>query len=307
MTRRLFLFAAYDRDRIIDNSLLWYLQSLSHLGDIVFVMDNDAPDFEIDKVKQIPNVLYASATRHGEYDFGSYKRAYTWARDNNLLKKYDWVYLVNDSVYGPFSSLEPMLLRMESAGADLTGMAEYSDRTTPSHVQSWFVGLGKSIVKTDLLDKFMNGVSREKSKAAIIRKYEVGLSCTFLRAGFKMFTLMENNSDTTHVLYDTPLTALNMGIPFIKKRAISSIPQFCYLYSYADDGVVLDAVLDNANRVGIFVPHTTKKYARVYRLSVFGIPLITIFKNIKHPQYKVCLFDIVPLIKFTFHGNWEKK
>ena len=85
--KRLFLFAGYDRDGIVDDSLLWYLKSLSGLGDIVFVMDNDATDVEIEKVRQIPNVLYANAVRHGEYDFGSYKRAYIWARDNKLLEK----------------------------------------------------------------------------------------------------------------------------------------------------------------------------------------------------------------------------
>ena len=42
--KRLFLFAGYDRDGIVDDSLLWYLKSLSGLGDIVFVMDNDATD-----------------------------------------------------------------------------------------------------------------------------------------------------------------------------------------------------------------------------------------------------------------------
>ena len=47
------------------------------------------------------------ATRHSEYDFGSYKRAYNWAQENLDTAEYEFVYLVNDSVYGPLFDLNP--------------------------------------------------------------------------------------------------------------------------------------------------------------------------------------------------------
>ena len=68
--KRLFLFAGYDKSGIIDNTLLHQIRALSELGDVIFVMDNDASDDMLANVTQIPNVLHASATRHGEYDFG---------------------------------------------------------------------------------------------------------------------------------------------------------------------------------------------------------------------------------------------
>ena len=63
--KRLFLFASYDKSGIIDDSLLHYLKSLSVLGDIIFVMDNNTSDEMLSRVTKIPNVLYANATRHG--------------------------------------------------------------------------------------------------------------------------------------------------------------------------------------------------------------------------------------------------
>ena len=40
------------------------------------------------KLKTIKNILHAIATRHGEYDFGSYKRGFQYARDKKILNNY---------------------------------------------------------------------------------------------------------------------------------------------------------------------------------------------------------------------------
>ena len=87
MTKRLFIFASYDKDSIIDNTLLHYLRALSELGDIVFTMDNDTQESEMKKLSDIPHILHATAVRHNEYDFGSYKRGYMWAHENKILDK----------------------------------------------------------------------------------------------------------------------------------------------------------------------------------------------------------------------------
>ena len=142
MKNRLFIFASYDRDGIIDETLLYYLRALSELGDIIFTMDNDISSTELDKVKKIPNVISATASRHGEYDFGSYKRGYEYAEKNNLLKDYKFIYLVNDSVFGPLFNLKPILERMEreNAGNAFGMMGLHSTVNEqygyPDHVQS---------------------------------------------------------------------------------------------------------------------------------------------------------------------------
>ena len=97
MTRRLFLFAGYNAHGLIDESLIFYIRALSKCGDVILCMDSDCSDSELKKIT--PYVLHATAQRHGEYDFGSYKRAYLYAADTGILDKYDFVYIVNDSVY----------------------------------------------------------------------------------------------------------------------------------------------------------------------------------------------------------------
>jgi len=145
--KRLFLFAAFDPKniddgRIYDTTIL-YLSELAELGDIVYFQDNDVGSSELKKIA--PLVLYAEAKRHNEYDFGSYKRSFTWVRNNQLLDNYDYLYLVNDSVYGPFFPLSEYLENMEANNSDVVGMIYNTRKRGPRipHIQSWFLGVSK--------------------------------------------------------------------------------------------------------------------------------------------------------------------
>ena len=161
-TKRLFLFAGYDKDGIIDDTLVYYLTELSKLGDIVLVMDCDVNDTT--KLSGIKNILHTELARHNEYDFGSYKRGYIWAHDKKILDKYDWVYLVNDSVYGPLFDLEPVLCDLESRGVDLIGMTDFTDSKTAIHVQSWFVGISKKLITKQFVKDFIGSALKKFRK-----------------------------------------------------------------------------------------------------------------------------------------------
>jgi len=176
--KRLFLFAGYDPDGIIDDTLVYYLEQLSRLGDIVLVMDCDVADKS--KLKNIPNILYINTTRHGEYDFGSYKRAYKWAIKNKILDKYDWVYLVNDSCY-LLSSPEQMIVWLEHSGCKMIGAVENTQ--WEHHVQSYFVGMAPEIFLSKWFAGFIDSV-RPEDKESLVLHYEAGLSKLALDNGF---------------------------------------------------------------------------------------------------------------------------
>ena len=87
--RRLFLFAGYDSGGLAGPSLVYYCARLREAGDVVIRFDNDCNQEELDRLR--PFVLHAEAGRHGEYDFGSYKRAMDWALKNLEVGVYDWI------------------------------------------------------------------------------------------------------------------------------------------------------------------------------------------------------------------------
>lgn len=171
--KRLFLFAGYDASGAIDEALIHYVQSLSKFGDIVLCMDSDCTAPELKKLE--PYCLFASGRRHGEYDFGSYKRAYIWATSNLKLSDYDFIYLVNDSVYGPLYDLTPYFEKMESSQNDAYGIVKNPHRTHP-HIQSWFIGTRPSVFLSDWFDEFMHSIKKLPSKGDITRDYEQGFT-----------------------------------------------------------------------------------------------------------------------------------
>ncbi len=251
MTRRLFIFAAYDKDNIVDDSVMFYLRALSGLGDIVFMADNDLSDDELARVRMVPNVLYAGAMRHGEYDFGSYRRAFGWAKNAEILNNYDWVWFVNDSVYGPVGNLDKYLAELESYGAQFVGMLANSDKNTPLHIQSWFMGICRDLARQDFVHDFWQGVKRLENKNQICMKYEVGFSELMRTHGIGFKALLIQNSHKCNMVYRKPCRALRAGLPFIKKSALKNMFGFDVVARFVKNQTLLNAIIENANRCGV--------------------------------------------------------
>ena len=67
------VFAAYSADGTVSDYVIDYLRALKEIApNIVYVTDNPIPESEIAKLR--PYVNHLIARRHGEYDWGSYKR-----------------------------------------------------------------------------------------------------------------------------------------------------------------------------------------------------------------------------------------
>lgn len=212
--KRLFLFAAYDKDNIIGTALLHYLKELSVFGDIILFMDNAAPaQSEIQKTSGI--VKFFGAEKHGEYDFGSYKRAYSLAELNTNISDYDFCYLLNDSVYGPLYNLRDYLERMEGLNSNAFGMV-FNPNGKKSHLQSWFIGLKKDVFLCKDFISFIKSVRTEKSKIDVCIKYEIGLTEFLHSHKFSTDALYKIKGrgiyNNVRILYDK-------GFPFIKKNS----------------------------------------------------------------------------------------
>jgi len=247
MSKRLFLFAGYDKNGIIDDALIYYVQNLATYGDVILCMDSDCDDVQLTKIK--PFTIYAMAKRHGEYDFGSYKRCFQYARDNDLLKNYDVMYLVNDSVFGPMFNMANIIKGIENLPTDAGGMV-ISKHKTHTFMESWFVRLNKNIFISKWFDKFMSAVTKEIDKDTITIKYEHGLtnlirnnncSCSGLYEFYGRFT------------YNKPKTLFKLGCPFVKKASFIRHNGACgnqikYILKHADK-IATQSVMITANRV----------------------------------------------------------
>lgn len=227
----LFLFAGYNPQNVIDAALVYYVRALSKFGDVALVMDCDCPDTELNKLSHI--TLYASGIRHGEYDFGSYRRAYEWATKNLDLSEYDFMYLVNDSVYGPLYDMTRYFSAMEHMGHDAFGMVKNPHHDHP-HIQSWFIGLTPTVFLSDWFDKFMRRITKQKSKGAITKLYEQGLT-----------KLISEHGITWDCLYCVPGRGVYNKISKLYKSGMPFMKRIAFTRNHGALGTQIQYVLDS--------------------------------------------------------------
>lgn len=273
---RLFLFAGYDKDNIVADSLVYYVKTLSKYGDVIVCIDNDLPQTEIQKIK--PFAIHTIAQRHGEYDFGSYKRAYQYARDKKILKKYKNVYLVNDSVFGPLFDIKSIFDKIEEKNFDACGII-VAKHETHSYMESWFVKLDKKIFLSNWFDKFISGVEKQPTKISVTIKYEHGLTNIISKNGCSwggIFTVYGRKT------YNNPKSLFIGGNPFVKKMSFTrhngaTGKQIKYILNHSDKPAV-ESVISTTNRI------YGEKYMKWFLTSN---PLKIIYRNISYVITKI--------------------
>ena len=246
-SKRLFLFAGFDPDGVIDDAMVYYLRNLSLYGDVIVCMDNKFDKRQIKKLTMHP--LSVFITRHREYDFGSYKRCFQYARDNDLLKNYEFVYLVNDSVFGPTFSLKKLIHKMERIPLDAVGLIK-SKHKTHEFMESWFIRLNKKIFLSKWFDEFLFNVQREERKSTITIKYEHGLTNLIKDHKCSWDCILECHGRFT---YNKPKKLFEMGCPFIKKASFTRHNgavggQIKYILDNSDE-MAMKSILKTANRL----------------------------------------------------------
>ena len=260
--KRLFLFAFYDSQGIVGEAALRYLEALRGLGDIVLATDCDLQSGEADKLA--PLVLSFTASRHKEYDFGSYKRAFLQAD----LSGYDVVYLVNDSVVGPVYPLESYLSQMEALGTDAFSLVLNPSRKE-RHLQSWFIGLRPSVFRSAWFRKFLESVAAVESKEEVCSRYESGLSRLLEAHSVPYAGLYELKGKS---VYNDVWRLSAKGFPFFKKSAFtrhggSLGPSVRKVLAKADPAMASAIVADMDRLYG---EDYRRKFLSASRIQAFG-------------------------------------
>ena len=199
--KRLCVFAHWDRDNIIDDYVIYYLNALKEVcSTIIFVSDCNLESNEIAKLNGITD--YVLAQKHNEYDFGSYKRGFLLAKKLNL--DFDELIFANDSCYGPFFPLTEILnTKGKEKQGDFRGIScwdyipikkngIYTLQKCDTHIQSYFMLFNKNVYTSTVFNNFIYKIKQLSNKYEVIREYEAGLSKVLINAGFTSAVLYKN-------------------------------------------------------------------------------------------------------------------
>jgi hypothetical protein len=175
------LFIHFDKQGRVADHVLAYVRALRDTGFSVVFISNSGRHHP-DSVAALKPLCRAIVVRRNiGYDFGAAREALELldlprANTRRLL-------IANDSVYGPISSIEPMLARADFAVADLWGATDSWQRRY--HLQSYFLLAGPRAMASPAWKAFWRKVRPVSSKRWVIARYEVGLTQKLLKAGLK--------------------------------------------------------------------------------------------------------------------------
>jgi hypothetical protein len=184
------LFVHFDRAGQVAPATRDFIASLAEAGlDVVFVTNSERI---LDEAKAFL-MAHCSAIlirRNIGYDFGAWRDAI----DTLALPRAETraIFLVNDSVYGPFADLKPLLAAIDFKRADLWGATESWQHRY--HLQSFFLGCGEAVIRGRAWQEFWRSVRPVPCKDWIIRHCEIGFTGAMARGGARCAAIFPSAS-----------------------------------------------------------------------------------------------------------------
>jgi lipopolysaccharide biosynthesis protein len=175
---RLCLFAHWDRDGVVDDHVIYYLERIADLG---FVIDfvTCSNDLEVTSLRRVRKMCRRVFLKLNQgWDFASWRAA---APDPTAFQEYDGLLLANDSVFGPFHDLGPILGGMATQSLALCGLTDSYE--IAHHLQSYFLYLPRPTLVSRAFTAFWSGIDPTWNKAQVVERGEIGLSQQILQGG----------------------------------------------------------------------------------------------------------------------------
>ncbi|PVG81358.1 hypothetical protein DDE18_17880 [Nocardioides gansuensis] len=249
--RRACLFAGYDRDGLVDDTVVAYLAELSRHADVFYLADGVLEPGQLDRLADV--TAGAWSVPHGAYDFGSFsllaRDLVGWQR----LAAYDEVVLANDSCY-LLRGLDDVFAEMNGRAADwwslqATSMEhdesyKHDDSPIPLaeakrrfvgprhwtddrflHLSSYFLAFRRPVLDDPGFRWRLDTVTRQEEKRLVIHKYEVGISRYLVDSGFDFDTFLPDLW-AFHPLYGRHFFELvERGFPLVKRNYLGENPR----------------------------------------------------------------------------------
>lgn len=201
--KRAIILAHFDRDRIIDATVVAAVQAYRPLADTLLLVSASAGTLP----ESLGGLIDGFLPRDNVgYDFGSWQAGVRWLGDT---LRFDEILFVNDSAYGPLFDLRPALEDPRGRNADLWGMVMSSEREL--HVQSWCFVMRRLILESSAFTEFWESVAPQPSKEDVVDRYEVGMSRFFQAAGFRLGAVVDGRDQPPPTLRETFHAAASLG------------------------------------------------------------------------------------------------
>lgn len=174
------VLVTWDARGRVHDFLIEHMRALNKAGRAVILVSNSPkfPESQVNRAR--PYCSLIAWRRNRGYDFGAYRDGVMLVPDYDTL---DSVIFLNDSIYGPFAPLAPLIKKMSASKADVWGLTDSWD--TRWHLQSYFFLFHKAALQDKSVLKLWGNWKHVQSKSWIINNLEIGLTGQLERAGLR--------------------------------------------------------------------------------------------------------------------------
>jgi hypothetical protein len=215
---RVAVIAQFSQQHRISRSLNTTIEELLAAGYRVVVSSTCQSPDELVFDESVHDRVTVLRRPNAGYDFGSWASALAWDVD---MSRAGHVVLLNDSMVGPFSPLDPVLSGFHDSRADVYGLTDTTQ--FGYHLQSYFLGFTNGVLAEQPLRRFWRGIRDETSKEATIHRNEIGFSRLLRKEGYSCEAAFPNR----HVVGpgENPTIVgwerlLELGFPFVKREIV---------------------------------------------------------------------------------------
>jgi lipopolysaccharide biosynthesis protein len=181
---RVAVLVHFDRRGRFLSYVRYFVCALNRAGFAVVIASNSRRIDQDSLAEVLPHCAAVVHRPNVGREFGAWRDALTIIGN---ITRLECLVIANDSVFGPFREIGPLLQRCDFAVADVWGMTDSYFRRY--HLQSYFLIFGPTALASRCFHDFWRRVRYVRHKRSVIELYEMGLTRAFLSAGLRVRAL----------------------------------------------------------------------------------------------------------------------
>lgn len=191
--RRMGIYIFYDAEGVVDEYIEYFLNSVyKDFEKILLVVNGKIENESKKRLEKYISQVYMREN-YG-YDAGAYKDVFLNVIEEDELKKYDEIVLMNNTFFGPLYSFNEIWNKF-GEDVDFWGLSKYTGGEGvgdfPSHIQSYFIAIRKTLFLNKSFINFWNTMPYPESFWMAVKEFEIKFTVYFENLGFKGKTIID--------------------------------------------------------------------------------------------------------------------
>lgn len=228
-TRRLCIYFFYDKDGVVDDYVIYYLQAMKEFfSEICVVVNGFLTEGAIKKIEPVCQRLIIRENKG--FDAWAYKEALESYGFEYIANDFDEVLLNNFTCFGPIGSFAPMFEKMEKSVCDFWGHCRHyphkgqkvKNIPIPEHLMSYFILFRKNILKSKFWVEYWKTLQPINDYDDARLNHEFRLTPYFEKLGFISESYMNRERDykikTNGSVFDAYYQLVKENSPLLKRK-----------------------------------------------------------------------------------------